>query len=68
MKRALRRHHVRRLKLKRAHYVMASAGDPKALGMVSRTACMCSCWICGHRRYYHGPSMQERRARLRYTD
>ncbi|EOK4394870.1 hypothetical protein ACM5YS_004696 [Escherichia coli] len=49
-------------------YSNAGDGNAAAIGMVARTPCLCSCWMCGHQRQHYGQSMQERRARLRYTD
>lgn len=60
--RAERRHHVRRVKANRSKYWTWEPKDKKALGMLSRTPCICSCWMCGHQRKGHGPNMQERRA------
>lgn len=68
MKRDKRRHHARRLKAKRCLYSNAGDGNAAAIGMVAHTPCLCSCWMCGHQRQHYGQSMQERRARLRYTD
>jgi len=66
--RAQRRHHERRLKAVRKHYHNAGNGSQAHTGMVYRTPCLCSCWMCGHQREGHGQNMQEIRARLRYTD
>ena len=68
MNRSERRHHARRLKAKRCRYRNNGDGSPAAVGMVVRTPCLCSCWMCGHQRQYEGQNMQERRARLRFTD
>lgn len=68
MTRAQRRHHACRLKAKRARYYNAGTRSPAAIGIVSRTPCLCSCWMCGHQRRHEGMNMQERRARLCYTD
>ena len=68
MNRSERRHHARRLKAKRCRYNNSGDGSPAAVGMVARTPCLCSCWMCGHQREHHGPNMQERRAAVRNTD
>lgn len=63
-KRALRRHHYNRLKVKRRFYW---SGDWKALderqrGLVVDTPCPCSCWMCGNpRRYFGELTIQEKR-------
>lgn len=61
MKRALRRHHAKRLKKNRKqHWGMPL--EPKALGRVLNTATPCSCWMCGNpRRRFGTKSLQERR-------
>lgn len=33
---------------------------PEFVGVLARTPCRCSCWTCGHRRKYVGPTRQER--------
>jgi len=65
MTRSERRHHARRVKAKRRHYHNRGDGSAAAIGMVARTPCLCSCWMCGHRRKHEGLTMQERRAQLR---
>lgn len=50
-KRALRRHHVKRLKRKRAsYYWWWGENDPKRIGKIVNTPCMCSCSGCGNPR------------------
>lgn len=66
--RAVRRHHVARLKVKRRHYGYGdSQSGPlstKHAGSVVNTPRPCSCWMCGNpRRYFGEPTMPERRAR-----
>lgn len=62
-KRALRRHHVRRLKKSRQHYWGPATKDPGHAGKVVSTPCPCSCWMCGNpRRHLNEPSRQERMA------
>ena len=39
------------------------AGD-RIRGMLRKTRCTCSCWMCGHQRKYFGLTMQERRLKL----
>lgn len=65
-KRAVRRHHARRLKAKRTRYHNAGAGGEKAVGIVYQTPCLCSCWMCGNQRKHHGIRIQERRDRAMY--
>lgn len=31
----------------------------RAHGIARKTKCVCSCWMCGHRRKHNGPNMQE---------
>ncbi|ATI65438.1 hypothetical protein EDWATA_02415 [Edwardsiella tarda ATCC 23685] len=65
--RAERRHHMRRMKQRRRHDNTVGDGCPKHLGRHYKTPCRCSCWMCGHQRYWYGPGMQERRARAKNT-
>lgn len=62
MKRAVRRHHVARLKAARRFYLWRDLRhDAVALGRVVATPCMCSCWMCGNPRRYLGEiTMQEK--------
>lgn len=61
-KRALRRHHLARLKRVRAKYRWGVANTtPRILGMVVNTPCPCSCYLCGNARKFQGRSIQERR-------
>lgn len=62
--RALRRHHYERLKNTRSHYWGHSVPlSPSALGKVADTPCLCSCFMCGNPRKWHGePSFQELKA------
>jgi len=60
--RAYRRAQIERLKKARAHYWGGNASaTPRLLGMVVSTPCPCSCPMCGHRRKWDGPTVQERR-------
>jgi len=69
--RALRRHHLARIK-HRWHAAVASrsmAGKPadavRVAGLRAATGTPCSCWMCGNPRKYFGEaSLQERRWRL----
>jgi len=63
MQRALRRHHVARLKAKRRfHWRMDLRHEPRRLGIAIHTPCPCSCWMCGNpRRHLNEPTWQERR-------
>ena len=65
MKRALRRHHVARLKAaRRFHWGRDIRQDAKSLGKVVDTPCPCSCWMCGNpRRHFKEATLQELRAR-----
>lgn len=55
MKRALRRHHVARLKAaRRFHWGRDIRHDAKSLGKAVDTPCLCSCWMCGNPRRHHG--------------
>lgn len=62
-KRALRRHHYRRLQRKRAGYWGGYASFPgRAQGQVVTSPCMCSGPCCGNPRYHFGDlTLQERR-------
>ncbi len=68
MSRAIRRHHVARLKKARKQYwgynhrhANGRCEDmpAKQLGMVVSTPAVCSCWMCGNGRKIHGPNFQE---------
>ncbi len=66
--RALRRHHLARIKHKRQNYSggyiksLPPAEQARRLGVIAHTAALCSCWMCGNpRRYGDGPTIQERR-------
>ncbi len=63
MTRALRRHHVARLKRSRRFYFGKDlAKDPVDLGITVTTAARCSCALCGNpRRIFLELTMQERR-------
>lgn len=65
--RAERRHHMARLK-KSAAVIALQAMEAKASGICFRTPCICSCWMCGHRRYHNGPRVSEIRAKARYAN
>ena len=62
MKRALRMHHVARLKKARRYYWGQDIRrDVKALGKVVDTPTPCSCWMCGNpRRTSNEVTLQER--------
>ena len=69
--RALRRHHIERLKAKwkRSQWKNAASvaipslmSEGKQSGMFVATRALCSCWMCGNPRKYWGEcSVQERR-------
>jgi hypothetical protein len=67
--RALRRHHLARLKkARRWHWGRDLGQEPRTLGLAVNTPCICSCWMCRPRKHA-GPTVQERRApRLVATD
>ena len=66
-KRALRRHHAGRKKAlvqkNLRHYFMHTTDLPTQwVGMYARTPKVCSCFMCGNPRRFHGePTIQERR-------
>ncbi len=68
LKRALRRHHYRRLKRKRERFwygTYSAPMGPRHLGMAIATPKVCSCWMCGNpRRYFREKTLQERKADL----
>ncbi|HET8700434.1 MAG TPA: hypothetical protein VFL97_02065 [Nitrococcus sp.] len=78
-KRALRRHHVARLKRNRFDYYggyirrLSKKEQERHLGILSHTARLCSCPMCGNpRRYWKETTMAERRladwARAEWND
>lgn len=71
-KRAIRRHHVARLKKTRAHYFVFNWWDNtgKRLGVISQYPKKCSCPMCGNPRKYDKQklTMQEQRHRDCYCD
>lgn len=66
-KRALRRHHLLRIKAKARRIIALWMSDAKLTEPEhERLACQlannrkpCSCFACGHQRKWHGPTMQE---------
>lgn len=64
MNRALRRHHMERIKRRVSTYYGGWAGTtPRNRGMVARSRQHCSCPMCGNPRKYFGDlTPQERRA------
>lgn len=67
--RALRRHHLARIKANRKNYWGFYRGDrgthmsERQLGVVAHTPAVCSCWMCCNPRRSDGErTMQERRA------
>lgn len=65
---AERRHHARRVKANRKKYWSWEPKTPKQLGILSRTPCLCSCWMCGNQRKRWGLSIGEQRDRAAFTD
>lgn len=55
-KRALRRHHLKRIKQNRSNYYSLAESEldaeskKKMLGRIANTAKLCSCWACGNPR------------------
>lgn len=68
MTRAQRRHQVNRIKDKRRKYWEAQPYTARSIGKTLYTPKRCNCWMCSKPRLVEGMNMQERRARLRYTD
>ncbi|ORJ18875.1 hypothetical protein BS639_22995 [Rouxiella silvae] len=71
--RAVRRHHMKRLKAKRCRYNNAGYSWPEGattlnVGKAYHTPCNCSCWMCGHQRYHLGMNIQEAKARAKHQD
>ena len=67
--RALRRHHIWRLKQKRIKYggsfILQDEQHEQAkhLGRLVHTATLCSCWMCGNpRRHLGEATLQEKRS------
>jgi hypothetical protein len=62
-KRALRRHHIERLKKSRLfHWGRNLTGRHKELGKAVNSPCSCSCCLCGNpRKWWNEKSIQERR-------
>jgi DNA-directed RNA polymerase specialized sigma24 family protein len=73
-KRALRRYHAKRKKAwvcrTLRHYFMDRHEAPaRRVGMYSQTPKVCSCFMCGNPRRFHGePTIQERRAMLDFDE
>jgi hypothetical protein len=60
MSRAVRRHHAARIKqARRFYYALDNRNDPVRLGQLLHTTAICSCWMCGHRRFHWGPTLAE---------
>jgi len=61
--RAVRRHHIARLKRTRKNYWWPdrSGNTPRQLGMLTQTPAICSCDMCGSQRKYEGRTLQELR-------
>ena len=70
MNRALRRHHVARLKKKRRfRWGRDLAQEPKALARLVNTPTPCSCHMCGNDRKYLGErTIQEQRQLQAWND
>lgn len=65
MKRALRRHHVARLKAaRRFHWGRDLRHDAGALGKAVDTPRPCSCWMCGNPRRHFGNGTRQELASL----
>lgn len=60
--RAVRRHHVERLKQSRKYFWgRQRLTDPRRLGILVHTPKLCSCYGCGNQRKYKGLSISELR-------
>ncbi|WP_446470643.1 hypothetical protein [Xenorhabdus stockiae] len=67
--RAVRRHHMYRLKAQRQQYHNAAGDSDKvSAGICYVTPCLCSCWMCGNSRDVFGMGIKETRDRAKYTD
>lgn len=64
MKRALRRHHMERMKQKATRlYGGYAAGRPKSIGRLANTRVPCSCYMCGNpRKHFLEITKQEKLA------
>ncbi|QGY32610.1 hypothetical protein CUN67_27060 (plasmid) [Pantoea cypripedii] len=62
--RAFRKHHERRLKVKRNRYNNAIGGH----GLTYHTPCLCSCWMCGNQRHHNGAPISELKARAKFCE
>jgi len=66
--RAIRRHHIARLKKKRQHYWLGGL-TLRSLGIAANTPKPCSCYACGNpRRHFGRRTIQERRHSDGYFD
>ncbi|EGR2692171.1 hypothetical protein D5E81_24530 [Vibrio parahaemolyticus] len=64
-KRALRRHHLQRVKSNRKTYWGNSANiSSRRLGICVSTPCVCSCWMCGNQRKHYGLSFSDQKRSL----
>ncbi len=64
MKRAIRRHHIERLKAKRIKedYWCDKMDNPRLLGICVNTPHPCSCYVCGNpRKHFNEKTIQEKR-------
>lgn len=60
MSRAIRRHHLARLKQARRFYFgRDNRSDSHTLGRLLSTTTPCSCWMCGNPRRYTGRTLSE---------
>lgn len=64
MSKAIRRHHMTRLKCKRTHHFGRTLAG-RQLGKAVATPHPCSCYGCCNPRAMEGPTVQERRAMQR---
>ncbi|TOB58840.1 hypothetical protein CGI58_23835 [Vibrio parahaemolyticus] len=61
-KRALRRHHIQRVKNNRKSYWgNAASSSSRILGICVSTPCVCSCWMCGNQRQHNGVSFSDKK-------
>lgn len=70
MEKALRRHHIRRIKAnqRRLGYCGLVSPTPKQVGMRLHTPCSCSCFMCGNPRKLGEVKIAELKADLSYDE
>ena len=68
--RDIRRHNLSRMKAKarRIGQEHQTKDVERAWVRFAENLAMCSCWMCGHQRYHHGPRPQEHKALAKWRD